>query len=578
MDTEVAIVGGGPVGLSAAILLGRLGVRVCLIEKNPSTSTHPRGHVINARTMEILRLLGVEDAVRDAGLPPERNTGVTFVRQLNASDIGVIQTKGIPERDAAHIAASPSLKVSCPQDVLEPILRRAAGSLPNVLVLFSTELTDFEEVDGGVSMSCSSPAGHSLIRSKYLIGADGTKSLVREKLGIEMEGQGRIGRQIGIYFEADLSKLIEKRPYLLFWILNVKTCGVLIALDGRRRWTYNFAFDAENESAADFTKERCETIVRTVIGDDSIPVEIKSIMPWRMTARLANRFKEGRVFIAGDAAHPLPPTGGQGMNTGVGDVHNLAWRLALVLRGVADARLLDGYEIERKPVARINIEQSLANAMKMANSGLSGMASHQSDIADMLAGPDAKAAEEKIRAIIPTLREHFDYVGQTFGHSYESDWTIDDGTDKPAFSVESYVPVTRPGHRLPHAWMSSKSGRVSTIDAAGFEHFTLFTTSHGTAWKIAFEALAREKHLPAQSFVIGEGENLWDDGRAAELLKLGESGMVIVRPDGHVLARADRLSGAPERFIGNALDAILSHTNQNSNASETKRATNKAVA
>jgi putative polyketide hydroxylase len=578
MDTDVAIIGAGPVGLSAALLLGRLGVRVCVIERNASTSTHPRGHVVNARTMEILRALGVEDAVRAAGLPGERNAGVTFVTALSSPDIGVIQTKGIPERDAQHRASSPSLKVSCPQDELEPILLNAAKALPNVEVHFNTEMISLKNSQKDVEAQCKNSDGEFSITARYLIGADGTRSTVREQLGIEMEGQGRIGRQIGIYFEADLWELIERRPYLLFWILNAQTCGVLIALDGRRRWTYNFAFDAEKETAADFTVERCEKIVRTVIGDDRFPFKIRSIMPWRMTARLATQFKKGRVFVAGDAAHPLPPTGGQGMNTGVGDVHNLAWKLALVLDGIANENLLESYEVERQPVAQINIDQSLVNAMKMANSGLSGMASHQSDLAQMLAGPDAPIAEEKIRSIIPNLREHFDYVGQTFGHSYNSEWIIGDGSERPEFSVVDYTPITRPGHRLPHLWMKSVSGIVSTIDLLGFEKFTLFTTTAGNSWISAFEMLAREMRLPSQSFSIGNGGDLWDEGQAATLLKLNSTGMALVRPDGHVLARADELPASPRSFLEHALSAALSQKTPSEKTNQTTQAKNKAVA
>lgn len=561
MDTDVVIVGAGPVGLTAALLLGSLGVRVCLVEKNPSTSTHPRGHVVNARTVEIFRALGIEDAVKSAGLPADRNTGISFVRTLASPDIGVIQTRGLPERDAAHFAASPSYKVSCPQDELEPILLAAARKLPGVEIHFNTELGDFGNREDGVVAHCHGPQGPVDIRAKYLIGADGTRSGIRERLGIEMEGQGRIGRQIGIYFEADLRRLIEKRPYLLFWILNPKTCGVMIALDGNRRWTYNFAFDAEKETAADFTPDRCHEIVRTIVGDDSVPITVRSVLPWRMTARLATHFRSGRVFIAGDAAHPLPPTGGQGMNTGIGDVHNLAWKIALVLCGAADPSLLDSYEIERRPVARINIEQSVHNAVKMAESGLSGMASHQSEMAEKLAGPDAHIAEEEIRNFIPELREHFDYLGQTFGHAYDSQWIVADGTEPPPFTIVDYHPVCRPGHRLPHAWLRGSKGTVSTIDLVGFGKFVLFTTAQGGSWMDAFARAAEARNLPHDAFMVGPGTPSADDGSILSLFKLGENGMVLVRPDGHVLARVDQMPASPEAAINAALDqAIRSHT------------------
>ncbi|MHC2535242.1 FAD-dependent monooxygenase [Bradyrhizobium diazoefficiens] len=558
METEVAIVGGGPVGLTAAALLGALGVNTILVERNASTSAHPRGHVVNARAMEIFRSIGCEERVAKAGLPPERNAGVSFLSRLTGPDIAVLATRGIPDRDRAHQAASPSRKTSCPQDVLEPILADVAGSFAPVKVLFSTELKELVSRPDGVRLECQQGAGDLAIEARYVIAADGARSFVRERLGIGMTGRGRIGRQIGIYFEADLWAFVEKRPYLLWWIYNATTCGVLIALDGRRRWTYNFAFDPDQESVESFTTERCEAIVRAAIGSDEVPLEIHSILPWRMQARLADQFSKGRVFIAGDAAHPLPPTGGQGMNTGIGDVHNLAWKLAFVLRGNAPASLLESYNEERRPVAQTNIEQSVHNAMKMAESGLSGMATHDSPIAKMLEGPDSAAAERHIREVIPSLREHFDYIGQTFGHAYFSRWISPDGTSAPPFRIEQYEPVACPGHRAPHLWLQGPNGKLSTIDLAGAGSFLMLTPPDGADWRRAFAKVSAELHVPGRSCSIGTGGDYIDqDGSFVQSYGIGPRGMVLIRPDGYVAARSFHAAPDPGKFFERALRTAL---------------------
>jgi 2-polyprenyl-6-methoxyphenol hydroxylase-like FAD-dependent oxidoreductase len=508
--------------------------------------------------MEIFRSLGCADAVARAGLPPERNTGVTFLSRLSGPDIGVLATRGIPERDRAHRSASPCLKSSCPQDVLEPILVETARRFPSVKLLFSTELRDCTLGTDNVRLECVQGQGQLTIDARYVIAADGARSFVRERLGIGMTGRGRIGRQLGIYFEADLWSLVEKRPYLLWWIFNAETCGVLIALDGRRRWTYNFAFDPEKQRVEGFTIERCEAIVRAAIGANDVPLTIRNIQPWRMQARLADRFSDGRIFLAGDAAHPLPPTGGQGMNTGVGDVHNLAWKLALVLRGCASASLLDSYNEERRPVAQTNIDQSVHNAMKMADSGLSGMATHDSHIARMLEGPDAAEAERHIREVVPTLREHFDYIGQTFGHAYASAWIVPDEAPPPPFRIEHYEPVARPGHRAPHLWLNGPNGKLSTIDLTGDGRFVLLTTPEGAEWQAAFADVSAALCIPSRSCRIGRGGDYVDEGgHFAASYGIGSRGMVLVRPDGYVAARSAHAVPDLKKCLERALNSAL---------------------
>jgi 2-polyprenyl-6-methoxyphenol hydroxylase-like FAD-dependent oxidoreductase len=558
---DVAVIGAGPVGLTCALLLSHEGIATIVYEQNATTSTHPRGHVVNARSMEIFRSLGLEESIVAQSLPADRNQGVAFLRRLAEPAVAVLRTRGVTERDAAHRAASPSLRASCPQDRLEPILLQAVRNDPNIELRFETEIQSVAREGDGVRLVGIGPDGAFEIAVPFVVGADGARSLVRRQAGIEMSGRGRIGRQIGIYFEADLWSLVEDRPYLLWWIYNAQTCGVLIALDGRRRWTYNFAFDEQKETAADFTPDRCADILHEVIGLDSIDIKIHSIMPWRMQARLADRMNAGPIFLAGDAAHPLPPTGGQGMNTGIADVQNLAWKLALVLRERAPGALLDSYNTERRPIAQINIEQSVANALKMAELGLSGMATADSAMARSLDGDGRDAAEAHIRNVVPSLREHFDYLGQTFGHVYPRGAFVSDGTSAPPFSVIDYTPDGRPGHRAPHIWLERGGQPVSTIDLIGYGQFTLFTTPEFKVWHAPFMQAIDARQLRGGAWSIGASGDLDDPSEQFRALYgLAQGGAVLVRPDGYVTFRTTDPHAEPPDIVDEALDVALCRT------------------
>jgi len=536
-QVDVAIIGGGPVGLTAANLLGQLGISCALFERQRTTSFHPRGHVVDARVMEILRTLGLEEAVNAASLPVERHAGIGFVVSLAGEEIGHIRTRGDHGPDERETAISPVLKRSCPQDMLEPVLLSGARRYASLELNYETEVTAISQASQGVEISWQQPDGaKGVTTAKYLIGADGSRSFTRDAVGIEMTG-GSMGQQIGVYFHADLWKYVEDRPYLLWWIYNSATTGVLISLDGRQRWTYNFPYP-EGEDRAAYTVDRCREIVLAAIGAPDIPVEIKSVMPWRMQARVANKLQVGRVFIAGDAAHPLPPTGGQGMNTGIADVHNLVWKISLVLRGYAPESLLESYEGERLPVATFNVQQSARNAKKMADAGLSGILALDPEVSSIIDKPEGYEVRQRLAAAIPAQRAHFDYPGQTFGYAYSSCLVVPDGSPEVPFDVETYTPSARPGQRAPHAWFSRSGERVSTIDLFSYDAFTLVCADASSSWIDPFRDVCERLGVKGNIVAPGHDDLVAEDPKWIELYGIGREGAVLVRPDGHVAWRS----------------------------------------
>lgn len=565
MQVDVAIIGGGPVGLGAAIALGRLGVHTSLFERHDRTSYHPRGHVVNGRTMEIFRTWGVADEIERRALPYDRNCGSAFCITLAGRMFGAVRSRGADARRDAEVASyGPHVKVSCPQDLVEPVLLRAARACPSTSIGFSNTVTGMHEVPGGMRLTVVNSEGRrSHANARYVIAADGAHSNVRDWLDIPMDGVEQIGNQIGVYFHADLSRYVADRPFLLWWIYNSVTTGVFIALDGARRWTYNFTYDSSEHSPDEFTPEVCASLLRAAIGTEDVTVDIKAIRSWHMQAQTAARFRCGPVFFAGDAAHPLPPTGGQGMNTGIGDVHNLAWKIALVLSGRSQPSILDSYEQERRPVAEFNVAQSLRNAQAMAEAGLGGMLAKDDEMIASL--PSLTPAElEQLRESIERQRDHFDHSGQTYGAAYHSDIIVDDGAPAAPFSVQSYTPVSRPGSRAPHAWLSGEPP-TSLIDLFASDRFTL-VTAHAAAqrWQAALVDLGCDALV--NILTVGPaGDVMGRDVDLVDRYGLAGSRAVLVRPDGYVAWRGtpdDAASLGPAgipRAVGQRESAVASH-------------------
>jgi putative polyketide hydroxylase len=532
-DIPVLISGGGPVGLTASLLLSQHGVRSLLVERHPGTALTPKARGINARTMEIFRQCGIDAAVRNAGLAEGRLGLIVWTETLAGREI----ERRVPGRATAkNMAATPVRNCLCAQDDLEPVLRRFAEQAGGPGALrFNTELTSFSQGPGAVTgtLTDRTTGAENPFKARYLIAAEGAQSRVRRALAVKMIGEENVYDSVNILFHADLTQWVEHRPAALYFVEQEELRATFLTINGRDRW--GFLIHSPKKygwQPQDFTPEFCAALIRKGVGVPDLAVSVLGVGPWEASAIVADRYRVGDVFLAGDAAHEMPPTGGFGLNTGVQDVHNLTWKIAAVLRGKADDRLLDSYHAERQPFGQIVTQNSLANAMSM------GRNARQSNV-------------------LPR-REFLNEQGLIFGACYESTAVVPDGTPRivAADPVTEYLPSARPGSRAPHVRLTRGSEQISTIDLFG-PHFVLLAGSDGDAWRRAAQAI-NPSWPPLRVFTVGKDADLGDpDGNWHEAYGVDTDGAVLVRPDGHVAWRSHSGSSSPLEVLRAALDGLF---------------------
>ena len=533
LDVPVLISGGGPVGLTASLLLSRLGVRSLLVERHPGTALTPKARGINARTMEVFRQYGIDTAVREAGLA-EGGTGlIVWTETLAGKEI----ERRVPGRATPkNMAITPVKNCLCAQDDLEPVIRRfaeAAGE-PGAL-RFNTEMTSFSQGPGGVTgaLTDRTTGEETHFSARYLIAAEGAQSRVRRQLAVNMAGAEKVYDSVNILFRADLTQWVRDRPAALYFVEQEDLRATFLTINGSDRW--GFLIHGPKQYGwrpQDFTPEFCTELIRKAVGVADLEVSVLGVSPWEASAIVADRYRVGNVFLAGDAAHEMPPTGGFGLNTGVQDVHNLTWKIAAVLRGKADPSLLDSYHAERQPLGQIITQNSLANALSM------GRTARQSKV-------------------LPR-REFLNEQGLIFGACYQSTAVVPDGTAPVAVDdpVTEYVPSARPGSRAPHVWLTRGTERISTIDLFG-PHFVLLAGADGEAWRRAAQAIDPTSP-PLLVFTIGANADLGDpDGSWHQAYGVEPDGAVLVRPDGHVAWRTRSGASNPLKILYAAMDGVL---------------------
>jgi 2-polyprenyl-6-methoxyphenol hydroxylase-like FAD-dependent oxidoreductase len=523
-ETDVLIVGGGPVGLTAALLCAKLGLSCIVLERRERRQGPPRAHAVNPRTLEICRALGIDRGVFAArSMPPEEGGYVRFVTGLTGLELGSLPYE---RQDPAALAFTPTPLLNIPQPLFEDILLERVAAAPSIELRRRHGWISADQTEAGVSSTVSAGDGSNYqISSRYVLACDGAESSVRKSLSIGMPGTARIEDRIMIHFEADLRPLLGDRPAVLYFVVNPAAPATLIAYLLESTFVLMHRYDSATEPVASFTAERCHTLVRDLLGSGDIPVEIRHISPWTMTALIAERYRTGRIFLVGDAAHRFPPSGGLGLNSGVQDAHNLVWKIAAVEANWAESALLDSYERERRFVAEVYSAQSHNNAIEMGKLFQFAAAQYRASggSAEQLEAGIAEARRDgSLPRLIEQQRQHFDSFGLQLGFSYaeSSDW--------PAH-VSDYTPQIAVGARLPHAWITRLGERASTLDLLDLDRYTLVCGAEPARWRETASGVTAPLRMVAAGSEFEDPEGLW-----AALAGSNPTSAILVRPDGHV--------------------------------------------
>jgi 2-polyprenyl-6-methoxyphenol hydroxylase-like FAD-dependent oxidoreductase len=531
----VAILGAGPAGLALANELSWRGVRCVLIDRLTQPLDFPTSESIHARTMEHFRRWGIAGDVRNAGFPLDMPRSVSFVTRLQGYDLGRVERPSNREQQRVSGAISPEGPIWCPKFLFEEVMRRRLREAGTTEFLSGHEVTHFTQDDTGVDISVRdlTTGREFMLRSRFLAACDGASSGTRKALGIDFEGTFAEGRNLGIYLRSPaLRDIMAARNGVMADIINADFSANISAVDGNDLWRLIVFMRDGDPGALDPL-----TCVHKAVGSE-IDVELLDARTWAGHTVVANRFRNGRVFLVGDAAHLLWPRGGFGMNTGVGDAVDLGWKLDATLRGWGGADLLSSYEAERRPVAIRNVAEAAGNYR--AEAAL--------PISPLLDEPGPQGDLERLRtsqAILATRTREWNTIGLQLGYVYRGS-PICWHEQEPVRETDggSYVPTTWPGARAPHVWLSEFK---STLDHYG-RGFCL--VHRGDVDVGAFSAAASERNIPFSQLQLA----------VRDQAVLYEKSLVLVRPDGQVAWRSDALPADPGAILdlvrGSAPDVV----------------------
>jgi 2-polyprenyl-6-methoxyphenol hydroxylase-like FAD-dependent oxidoreductase len=526
MVVPVLIVGGGPVGLALAIDLGLRGIECLLVEQGDGEIFHPRANTVNSRSMEFCRRWGVAEQVRNAGAPPDFPLDILYVTGLQGFEVARIErpTYG----GAKPLPTTPERSQRCNQIFFDPILRDRAESLDGITLRYQCRFETFTETNDYVQATVRdlSTDRTETIDAQYLVSCCGGQSTVPEALGVQWEGTPALSNHLNVFLRIpELWNYHDKGKAAFYFFVDADGGNQsLIELDGDSLWRLGLEIaDDTDPRAVDV-----DALVRKWVGPD-VPYEIVSALPWTCRSIVADCWRKGRVFLAGDAVHQHSPQGGFGMNTGLGDAMGLSWKLAATLDGWAGPGLLDSYQIERQPVARRIVRQATDTMGEVAELPILARLEEP--------GPEGDRIRRAVGDdIIRERTQVFVSDGIVLGVRYDPSPVIcADGTPAPEDSVSTYAPTSRPGSRAPHGWVAEGK---STLDLFG-DGFVLLAFGGSRDEAAGLVEVAARRSLPLQIVEI-------DD---PDIASLYERNLVLVRPDGHVAWRGDRGPSDPAGII-----------------------------
>ncbi len=544
----VLVVGGSLVGLSTSMFLGLHGIPCLSVEKHRQTAIHPRAGYFQLRTLELLRIAGIEERVtRAAHALYDPNGGLNAVESLAGREIA----NYMPDINQGIEDVSPARRLFMPQQVLEPLLHQRAVELGSQF-RYGTECVAFEQDPQGVNARVRNidTGVETRIRASYLVACDGNRSPIRESLGIPMQGHPVMSHSVTIYFRADCSRALRGRNLGVIYVNNPQVRGFFrLEKTGLGGFFVVFTagdihLPAARRVADDITKEKAQQLIRDAVGEPDLSVDIQDVAKWTAVCRAVTTMRDGRIFLGGDAAHHMTPTGGFGGNTGIQDAHNLAWKLASVLRGTAGPGLLDTYDQERQPAGMQAIEQAYNRYVTRS---------------------DPDLGTEGMQRAIPDMHVEF--------NRYRSRAVIADPdvADDGAPDIDPRRSTALPGTRAPHVDLRRGGELISTLDLYG-RGFVLICGHDGAPWTAAADKAGGEAGVVLAVHVVGQpGSALPLTDLAPHRLRLSTlfsapfpqaygieaSGAVLVRPDGYVAWRQKRHSADAAQVLTRVLSTVL---------------------
>lgn len=526
-STPVLIVGGGLVGLSTSLFLSGHSIPSLLIERHPGTAIHPRAAGLSPRTMEYLRKVGAEEAIRRIEASAPQGSNVPLAESL------VGQTFDVLQEDIDDLFRGPVPGSYIAQDVLEPVLRARAEQLGGDL-RFGTELVAFEQDEEGVTATIRERGSENTrrVRAQFLVAADGGKSSIRQQVGIRTHGAGSLFHCVSMIFEADLMELFHQRKAIMCFLSNEQVAnGALVPYPGSAArpdlFRLDVGYDPEEETLADYPETRCLQIIRAAVGIPDLPVRIKAVLSYEASASVADQWQQGRILLVGDAARTQPPSGGLGGNTGIAEAHNLAWKLAAVLRGEAGEELLTTYDSERRPLADYTSEQMALLSQQRQTEGSAGITVDPTAVNAGYRYNAGAVAREEGDENLPLARRPEQWTGQ-------------------------------PGTYAPYLAFIRQGEQISTLDLFG-SHFVLLVGPAGENWKRAAHSTAAALHLPLDIYQIGgdAGDLIDSDNTFCRAYGLTASGAVLVRPDNFIGWRSLSAREDAEQELTQTLSTLL---------------------